>query len=139
MTRAEELRKAAATLRKRAVAASVEAEPPWSAFGQLVQSFNGTEIPTSPKDTGRQDDVTDFIAMMDPDVGLLLAETLETEAQLLDMLQPFTELLNATVEAQGGPKGALRLLVDEDGLPQVVSDSTPSWLRIARKINEAAS
>lgn len=147
MSRTDELRQAAKTLRQRANAAS---PAPWRTFDHHgrdmtdegwseigVQNDGHTVAITYP--TGFENDHPEpdaaYIATMDPTMGLLLAETLETEAKLLDMLEPFTELLNATVEAQGGPKGALRLLVDDDGLPKVVSDSTPSWLRIARLIN----
>lgn len=73
-----------------------------------------------------------------PSLGLLIADCLDTEAQMLDMLEPFTELLSATVEAQGGPKGALRLLKDDQGDPILTTDTTPSWVRVAEAIIEGA-
>jgi hypothetical protein len=131
---ATKLRQAATILRQRAKSATFS---PWEYEGgpdgdglvwanRLGDPVSGSTEP---------DDAT-YIALMDPSLGLLIADCLDAEARMLDMLEPFTELLCATIESQGGPTGALRLLKDDQGNPILTTDTTPSWVRVAEAIIE---
>lgn len=76
---------------------------------------------------------------MPPAFAHLIARWMDAEGQVLEMLDPWTELLNAVIEDRTGEKAVMRLLRDESGQPKIIGDCTPSALALARLINGGAA
>ena len=65
----------------------------------------------------------------------LLAQALDAEAALLELFEPFVELINAGIEQAGGGHAALKLVRDPDTNEiRLWGDNTPNAIRLARAI-----
>ncbi len=70
----------------------------------------------------------------------LLADWLDSEADMLDHIEPWVELLNAAITtAHGDERYTLKLLKNEHGEPEIVGGTDSAAFRLARAINGGAS
>ena len=81
----------------------------------------------------------EWVEQLPPAFAHLLARWMDAEGQVIEMLTPWTELLNGVIEDASGEKAVMRLLKDENGQPEIIGDCTPSALALARLINGGAA
>lgn len=92
---------------------------------------------TTPPEDGREHAAkahADLIALTQPAVALAVASWLESEAALLDALEPIVEVWNAAIETTSGVTDAIRLGTTKDGAPAMQLDSTASAAHLATTI-----
>lgn len=88
---------------------------------------------------GHLDDSGPHIALWDPVTALCVADWLDAEATLLDLMEPLVDLWNAVLKQDGSPVGEFKLGRQEDGEIAMHVESTPAALALAHRILWSAS
>lgn len=66
----------------------------------------------------------------------ILADLLDSEAQMLASLEGFVELVGQEFEAVGAPAGVIRLGFTPEGSVRLATDNTAAAIRLARAVSE---
>ena len=88
---------------------------------------------------GHLDDSGPHIALWDPVTALCVADWLDAEATLLDLMEPLVDLWNAVLKQDDRPVGEFKLGRQENGEIAMHIESTPAALTLAPRILGRAS
>ena len=88
---------------------------------------------------GHLDDSGPHIALWDPVTALCVADWLDAEATLLDLMEPLVDLWNAVLKQDDRPVGEFKLGRRENGEIAMRIESTPAALTLAHRILGSAS
>lgn len=123
------LREAAALMRERAKAAFV----PWHGWGDESLPQRSTVSEWAQDMEGYLGgDWGDHAASWHPVVALAVADWLSSEAATRGEMEPFAELLNATISQPSGVEAFIRFGRNDDGSIAFVTDTFDAALAVAR-------
>ena len=88
---------------------------------------------------GHLDESGPHIALWDPVTALCVADWLDAEATLLDLMEPLVDLWNAVLKQDDRPVGEFKLGRQENGEIAMHIESTPAALTLAHRILGSAS
>lgn len=123
------LRAAARAMRERAEAAFA----PWHGWGdKSLPQRSGVEEWKADMDGYLGGEWGEYAASWHPVVALSVAHWLDMEAATRGELEPFTDLLNAAIQASGGPEAMIRFGRDKNGEIAMRSDTFDCALAVAK-------